>query len=204
VLHTNPIYIKLICGAIYFVIIILFPEPEKIKLLALPIFVIYTFIFLCIVGDDYRLIFNGFTDFTTTCKYGPDTAKDYFRWENTTVYLGMALYGYEAVGTLFAIRNTMENPKKITKATIVTFCILGFLYCFMGISTYMVYGNTAAKDSFACYEANTDLFFVVLYYIFTFCLAPWMPLYIISIFEPMEYFGWYSQWLKNTEGKTSR
>ena len=31
-----------------------------------------------------------------------------------------------------------------------------------------------------------------------------MPLYIIAIFEPMEYFGWYSEWLKNSEGKTSR
>jgi amino acid permease len=199
----------LIVGGIYFIIIILFPEPEKIKLLAMPIFVIYTFIFLCIVGDDYRLIFNGFKGFETDCIFGKDepvgrVPRDYFRWENTTVYLGMALYGYEAVGTLFAIRNTMEKPKKITGATISTFVILGFLYLFMGISTYLVYGNNTREDSFKCYDKDHDPFFTVLYYVFAFCLAPWMPLYIIAIFEPMEYFGWYSDWLKNDEGKTSR
>jgi len=120
------------------------------------------------------------------------------------MYLGIALYGYEAVGTLFPIRNTMQNPKKITLATIITFLILGFFFLVTGLSTYFIFGNDTKDSVFACYDRKNDMFFFILQTMFIFFLAPWMPLYIIALFEPFEYFEGYKDFLKNSSGQISR
>ena len=118
---------------------------------------------MSVIGDDIYLKIVNFDGFhpKTDCKYGNGVTTDLFIWSQTTTYLGIALYGYEAVGTLFPIRNTMANPKKITTVSITAFMVLGTLFLTIGIFSYMVWGNETQKSAFFCYTWNGSPYFYV-------------------------------------------
>ena len=103
------------------------------------------------------------------------------------------MYGLGGLSTAFTIRNTMAEPKKLPKVTISAFVILGFLYLLLPLSTYLVYGDQTQHSSFYCYSWSHDKFFYILEIIFVLTLAPFMPFYIISTFEPLEYFEKYKR-----------
>lgn len=203
---ANTLVCKGCIGLVYQTIIIQFPEPEKLKLLAMPIFFTYMIIFLSVLGNDLYLKIVNFEGFIPKedCSFGKNTIQDLFRWQNTTAYLGIALYGYEAVGTLFPIRNTMKDPKKITTVSVSSFLVLGVLFLQIGLFTYMVYGNDTLKSAFYCYTWNHQPFFYICEVIFNLLLTPFMPFYIIAIFEPQEYFPSYKNMVSNADGTTSR
>lgn len=198
-------YTKLAIGLIFLTVIIKFPQVEKIKLLATPIFVLFTFIFLCIVSHDMYLIYTDYEGFKpkADCKFGDQTEREYFIWENLTVYVGIVMFGFELIASLFPIRNAMKDPKKITKVSISAYIFLLCLFLSMGILTYTVYGNDTKQTAFYCYTWEHNSFFYLLQCLFMLFLSPFIPFYIISIFEPLEYFDSYKRFLTNPDGTLS-
>ena len=98
----------------------------------------------------------------------------------------------------------MKKPKEITKVTVYSLSILGCLFLLMPLCTYLVYGNYTKKTSFYCYTWDNQPYFYICQVVFVVFLAPYMPFYIIGIFEPLEYFETYKKFLMNREGEVSR
>ena len=69
----------------------------------------------------------------------PKITTEYFRIESATVYIGMSLYAYEAVATLFTIRNTMRKPKQLVPLIAVTFTIIVSMFILLGSTCYYVF-----------------------------------------------------------------
>ena len=103
------------------------------------------------------------------------------------------MYGLGAVSIIFTIRNTMKEPKKLPKVTISAFSILTSIFVLLPLSTYVVYGDKTKESSFYCYNWNHEPFFYILECMFILGLVPFMPFFIISIFEPLEFFENYKR-----------
>lgn len=108
------------------------------------------------------------------------------------------------MSTVFQIRNTMKEPKKLPSVTVCAFLILGVIFLILPLSTYMVYGDQAPTSSFYCYTWEYMPFFFVLQAIFIVGLAPFMPFFIISVFEPLEFFDAYKKCISLSDGTISR
>ena len=192
-------------GIIFLVIIIKFPHVEKIKLLAIPIFVFFMFIYLCVTSNYVYLILTEYENFLPKedCKFGDQTDRQYFRWKNITVYTGISMFGYHSIAFMFPIRNAMKEPKKMTKVSISAYAIMLPLFLSIDILGYTVYGNDTKQTVFYCYFYEHDMFFYILECLFMLFLSIFTPFYIITMFEPLEYLESYRKFLKNPDGTIS-
>ena len=64
--------------------------------------------------------------------YDPKIDRPLFDWSNTFLFFGMSLFGYEAVGTIFTVRNCMAQPKKLPKIILFSFSIIGTMFVSIG------------------------------------------------------------------------
>ena len=98
---VNISLIKSIIGLVYLTVIVVLPEPEKIKFIAIPIFIVYVTIYLSVTGHNFYLKATDFQDFypEKDCNFGHDIERVLFDFKNFGVFLGIAMFGYEAIGT---------------------------------------------------------------------------------------------------------
>jgi hypothetical protein len=73
--YPNLRVIKLGITIIFLIVIVLVPEPEKIKYLALPAFASIIFVFICMV------LYNIYLE---TVQWDSTLTRQLFNWENTT------------------------------------------------------------------------------------------------------------------------
>jgi hypothetical protein len=99
------------------------PEPEKIKVIAIPAFFIMALIFGSFMIEN---------SIQGAEHYDASIPRPFFDWNNTFLFFGMSLFGYEAVGTIFTVRNCMATPKKLPKIIVGSFSIIGFMFVSIG------------------------------------------------------------------------
>lgn len=135
---------------VYVLILACTPEPEKIKIFAVPAFLTIVFIFIA-------MIVTNTIDFAEDNISGPP--RNLTNWSELTVYLGIALYSYEAVATLFTVRNSMKEPKKCAPLCVWSFTTVGAMFMIMGCSFYSVYGQTFTNAVWEKFPWETSKFF---------------------------------------------
>ena len=97
---VNISLMKVIIGLVYLTVIILLPEPEKIKFIVIPIFIVYVVVYLSVTGHNFYLKATDFQDFypNKECNYGDDVERVLFDFKNFAAFLGIAMFAYEAIG----------------------------------------------------------------------------------------------------------
>lgn len=150
-LTIDAIYVKLALTFIYCIVLILTPEPEKIKALAVPAFLIVFLIFFSFLGYNLYELKD----------YDKSIDRELFDWNNTMVYTGIALYAYEAVATLFTVRNTMQKPQTLPKITVWSFISIGMMFILFGCSFYSVWGDHLKDSVWEKFPWSTNKYFYI-------------------------------------------
>lgn len=130
--YSNITVFKLGITVIFMFIICVIPEPEKIKYIAMPAFIGVLIVFSSMIINNGYLCINNWDD---------NLSRELFKFENTTLYIGMCLYSYEGIGTIFTIRNTLKKPRRMHKVVIKSYTFMLVLFVVIGISFYLTYGD---------------------------------------------------------------
>ena len=196
---------KIVMGIIFLIIVIKFPQVQKIKFLATPIFVLFTSIFLCIISNYVYLIVTDYENFQPKedCKFGNQTDRHYFRWEHITLHAGIVMFTMNSISFMFPIRNAMKEPRNMTKVTISAYTFFVPFLLSIGILGYTVYGDDTKQTAFYCYSYKHDIFFYISECLFMLFLSIFSQFYIITMFEPLEYLEFYRKFLTNPDGTIS-
>ena len=136
--YNNVTVIKIGITIIFMIVICVIPEPEKIKYFALPAFIGVAIVLTSMVA------YNGYE---SMYYWDDNLTRDLFVFENTTLYIGIALYSYEGVATVFTIRNTMRKPRHMHKYVIKSYSIMVALFVIIGVSFYLNYGDEKLLQS---------------------------------------------------------
>ena len=196
IFNTNTIYIKLVIYAVCMVIIIFALEPEKMKYFAMgSTFLIFLFYLIC-YADNMIKCFPEQYDFSRT--------RDLAVLSNTGTFLGVGTYAYEAVGSLYTIRRSMQKPRLLPKLIVLVFVFIGTTFMLGGFGYYTVYGNEAAQPMIFSYYPKGGNFMYVLVCIVNVSIGSFIPFYIIANMEILENFESIKNWLYYEDQTTNR
>ena len=156
-------------------------EPEKLK----PVGFVSGGVIIAIVG----IMYADNTVQTAPRNQNPAVTLEYFRIGGTGMFCGIAGFAYEAAGTIFTVKETMKEPKKMGKLLAWTFTFIGFLFIMISVSFYFVYGGELIDPvAFKMFHAERP-FMHSLSIFFAVVITLFLPLYNISNSELMEDFG---------------
>lgn len=155
-------------------------EPEKLK----PVGFISGGVIILIVA----IMYADNTIHTAPRNQNPAITLEYFRIDGTGMFCGIAGFAYEAAGTIFTVKETMKEPKKMGKLLAVTFTFIGFLFIMISVSFYFVFGGELINPvAFKMFHADRP-FMHSLSIFFAVVITLFLPLYNISNSELMEDF----------------
>lgn len=193
----SGIYVKLIIIFLYLVVTTYALEPEKLKVfgVASGAFVIIT------VGlmyyDNTRLTFP---DAQTS-----DVRVEAMNIKNTGIFMGMAGFAYEAAGTIFTVRLTMQDRHAMPQLIIYVFIFVGYVFSVFSLSFYLAYGAEGLKPiAFEFYLRAVKPFMYYMGVAFCVSLIPFVPIFNIASSELIEQFGFFKSIFKDPSGTTRR
>lgn len=164
-------------------------QPEKFKFIVIPAFIIICLIFFICLGK---------VSIVLATDYNPNLTQQAFRPENTFRCIGIYMYSYSAIGTLFSVRNTMKYPQKMPKLASWGFSSIFVCITASGFMCYWAFGNEHLEKNMLYYFAGQKLF-DILNAILNIVLCFWMPFVIVSTSEQFEHFEFYKNWLNKEE-----
>lgn len=105
-------------------------EPEKLK----PYAIVSSGVIICIVVIMY------FHNVYMLTPNNIDPGLTYTFWDLTHVgiFFGVGGFSYEAAGTVFTIRTSMKDSKKLAPLIVFTFSFIGFIFILFSLSFYFV------------------------------------------------------------------
>ena len=196
IFHISSIYIKLVIYAVCMVIIIFSLEPEKMKYFAMgSTFLIFLFYLVCYADNMIK---------STPEQIDLSRTRNLAVWSNTGSFLGVGTYAYEAVGSLYTVRRTMQKPRLLPKLIILVFILIGTTFMLGGFGFYTVYGDEAAQTVIFNYYPEGGNFMYVLVCIVNASIGSFIPFYIIANMEILENFESIKNWLYYEDQTTNR
>lgn len=133
------------------------------------------------MGDNARQLFPE--------RQNEDVAVDMWKLAGTGVFCGIGGFAYEACGTIFTVKESMKEPRKMGRLLAVTFTFIGLLFLGVSTSFYYVYGNENLDP--VAFKIFTDArpFMHSLSIFFSVVITIFLPLYNISNCELLEEFA---------------
>lgn len=113
---------------------------------------------------------------------------DLWKLAGTGVFCGIGGFAYEACGTIFTVKESMKEPRKMGRLLAVTFTFIGLLFLGVSTSFYYVYGNDLDPVAFKIYN-DCRPFMHSLSICFAVVITLFLPLYNISNCELLEEFS---------------
>ena len=157
------------------IVIALTGEPEKIKFISTPCTIFLISLLLVVL---YYNIEN------LVIKFGENKEIHIAHMDYATTYLGISLFAYEAVATLFTVRNSLQKPKKISSLVLYCYIFIGALtIIFVNIIYFTLGEGKIPENIFDLYPRHEYLFVYLLYCIFNFFLIIYLPVFPISCVE---------------------
>lgn len=119
-----------------------------------------------------------------------DNTIDYFNLAGTGIFCGIGGFAYEACGTIFTVKETMKNPRKMGVLLATTFTFIGMMFLTISLSFYLVYGNEELDPCAFKIYTSARPFMHSLSIAFSIVITLFLPLYNISNSELLEEFDW--------------
>ena len=96
--------------------------------------------------------------------------------DNSFMYMGITMFSFSSIGTIFTVRNSMEDPKTLPWISVKTYMFTGFIVKILGISFYWVYGNENLKEVvFDYYPMDSGYYFTILKWGFNLTQTIFLP-----------------------------
>jgi amino acid permease len=147
---------KLFITAIFLVTICFTVNGSAFSFLSIPSTVFLLTIIVSMIGhNSYLQIFSHHTSQIT---------QDLVNWDidHTFLYLGITMYSFSGIGSIFTIRNSMLAPKSLPKISNITYVCIAIIFLILGASFYSVYGNENQQPvAFDYYPNHSNYYFLV-------------------------------------------
>lgn len=142
--------------------------------------------------------------------FNPGVTHTYFDISHAGIYFGIGGFSYEAAGTLFTVRSSMKQPRRLASLIAVTFVLIGVLFLLFCLSFYFVgyhhrqvYGNeNIEKVIFNVYDIRSYMYLCGIAY--SAVLIIFVPLYNIANSDMLETFDWIKKRIQDKDGDKDR
>ena len=122
----------------------------------------------------------------------------------TGLFLSMAGFAYEAIGTVFSIRKAMANPHSLASMIKYGFPMIGVMYTVYSLSFYFVYGkDNILPFTLLFYPKDLRPLFYAFGLVFCFALLLFIPLNNISNSEILQDRSFIKALLQDASGQPS-
>ncbi len=133
----NQMMLKFVILGIVLLITMICLEPERLKPVGyLSGSVIITIGRLCFII--VLIMFSDNTIKIVNHDEDPDKTITYFSLAGTGIFCGIGGFAYEACGTIFTVRESMREKKKMPVLLATTFTFIGLMFLFISLSFYLV------------------------------------------------------------------